>query len=230
MKTKKTINQLTNEELNKLIESSPAIQQDEPTFVYYNDALEFVSFYNLRPGPERVQLKLLFKLYRYWSQTPMTRLKFSYEMTDLFQYNSYGNGKSVVCLDKSSKKIKVAMSQFFKKQDRTKMKGYKKHFDTFLNFYKITSGSFYIKDTVLYDLYDKWVYKNHNKKPLNFRNFLSFVKLYFKESEKYIGGNYYFSIDATIINHLSDENINEMKKRYHEKEKKQKITKQIPRS
>lgn len=220
--TKKTINQLSDKELHELLQSSPQIPV-ENSFNYPNDIMDFISFYNLKPGEENIPLRVLYKVYNKWSETPLKRSQFSEHIGRFFVTKAFGNGNSVVCLDKNAKQFQKIIQEFFKKMDKTKKKGYKKHFDSFLNFYNISPGTLYLKDKVLYDLYDKWTYKNQNYNPLSFNQFLGFLRLYFKKDEKYIAGNYYFSLDATIVNHLSEDMINEMKKRYEKTQEKSKV-------
>lgn len=210
--SKKIITELTDEELNKLLEDSS--NSESITVFNKNDINEFISVYGIKSGTYQVSIKLLGKLYRQWSKDPIHPRTFANCLTDLFPYIR-GGDSNFLCVNKDVWKLKEVFDNYFKSQEKTKMKHYKTHFDAFINYYKLKKGSFFIKDNVLYNLYDKWTYKNKNNNPLIKSQFINFCKLYFPKYKK-IEKIHWFPIDHSINQYLSEE----LKRQMSEKDKK----------
>lgn len=204
---KKAITELSDEEIIKL-----AHQSSETKIEHSNDIMEFVSVYNLKTGEERITTKLLYNLYSKWSQNPVTRKTFALVLIDLFPSIRYGKSH-VICLDKKAINLKEETYNYLKRMDKTKQKNWTIHFKKYLSKYQLKKGGLFIKDTVLYNLYDKWCFKGYKTKnyhPLSLYQFNNFCKLFFKN--KLVKGNYWFGLEYTILNHLSEDLIKEMKK------------------
>lgn len=197
---KKPLTELTNEELTDLLEENNTRSVNIFT---RNDINDFISIYNIKSGSFRVPIKLLFKIYKQWSKEPLKANTFANLLTDLFPSIKYGKGL-LLCLNKDVWKLKEEFDKYFKTNSKTKSKSYKTHFDAFLKHYHIKNGCFFIKDSILYNLYDKWTYKNNNKRPLGKIQFINFCRLYFPKFKK-IEKVYWFPIDHSINQYLSEE-------------------------
>lgn len=217
---RKAPNTLTDKELLDLIgEDTPGPNQS-PIIEYKNDLMEFLSVYNIKEGYIKVSSNLLYKLYREWSNSPIQKKTFTEEMCQLFTYKRYGIGRFLL-LNIKAFQLAQQYSKLMKPIDKTKRKGWKQHFDRYLEKYSIKSGGFFVKYTVLYNLYDKWVYKNKNRHPLGIDQFKNFCKLYF--DYKTVQKCYWFSVDKSIIQHLSEEDLKELKGNNSEEKKNKKI-------
>lgn len=175
-----------------------------------HDLLDFLSVYNIQSGSDRVFVKKIYELYKKWSLNPIGFSSFSTKIQFLFESVRYGKG-AVILINQTAIKIESELWKLIKPIDKTKYKGWKNHFDNYLKYYGIKKGGLFIKDVVLYNIYDKWTYKNHKKHPLSFKQFCNFCKLYFKSKRNQ--GNYWFGVDNGIIQHLTEVLINENKRK-----------------
>jgi len=212
--SKKALTELTDEELNKLLDNTI----ESNTISGINDINEFISTYNIKSGSFRIPTKLLYKIYKSWSKDPLRGKTFTNNLTDLFPVIRYGSG-FMLCLNKDVWNLKEDFNKHFKPLNKTKNKNYKEHFDNFLKHYNIENGSFFIKDSVLYNLYDKWTYKNKKRHPLGEAQFINFCRLYFPKFKK-IEKVYWFPIDHSINQYLSEELKRQMKETDETKNKK----------
>lgn len=218
-----TNNISTEELLRQLKESNTSVNNIAPL----SDQLKFIQVFNLKPGNESVTPKALHSLYLRWSQTPVTRKSFFLEINNFFEKRT-SSGKTYYLLNIGP--IQVAHLTAANKivQDKTKMPSYKRHFETFLKKFNLTKGTFQLKTSVAYDLYDKWQYDNGNdyRNPLSAYVFDEFMKLYFNHKLDY--PTLYIGVDRSILNILTDEQklqcLSPKGQRHaSKKEKKQKI-------
>lgn len=205
VKILKPITEYSPQELLDLISENPQTN----TFESQNDFIEFISIYGIKEGTNRVMIVPIYNTYKKFSQNPISKRAFANEMVQYFPYldhlnvNIYLiNRPRVFFLEKNLKKY----------QNKTKRKPWLRHFKKFVVKFELKSGSFYVKDIVLYNLYDKWVYKNNNRNPLSFKQFLKFCKLFFKNpAYKLIKGNLHFSVDKCMQKFLTPELIQLMR-------------------
>lgn len=206
-KNLKPITEISKEDLLDLVNSNT---NKVTIFDYKNDLLDFISTYNIIQGENRIPGQLIYNLYKRWSKNPLHRNHFGQEMSQLFPNIRYGQG-NVFLINKEKDYFLEKIVN--KKQNKTKRKPWLTHFNKFIDKYQLKSGRFYVKDIVLYNLYDKWTYKNGNKNPLGFQQFLKFCRLFFsKPARKMINKHEWFSIDSNIKNHLTDNLLELMKK------------------
>lgn len=190
-------------------ESNPLINS------YRNDFYQFIDTYQIKPGKDKVLPSTLYSLYTHWSQEPLTSYEFGRELAEIIDIR-----KSRAQINKSVLAIKIEVLKLLKPLDKTHYKGWKQHFDKYLDRYCIKSGGLYLKITVLYNLYDKWCYKNKNRHPLGINQFCSFCKGYFKY--KRIDKQYWFAVDHSIEQFLTKEMIDNMKERENVKKENKK--------
>lgn len=201
---KKSLTELSEKELLDIVANEPSKIK---VYSWPNDVLEFISVYNLKTGEERIIGKLLYKLYKLWSKNPINKKTFVSTLTDLFP--SMQNGPNLaILLDKKALDLKQEAYNYVKPRSKVKDKGWIEHFQKYLSNYSIKKGSFFVKDIVLYKLYSQLFNKKHN--PLGLVQFNNFCKMYF--TTKLIKKNYWFGLNETIQNHLTEELINEMRK------------------
>lgn len=202
----KAPNSLSDEQLLAILGDKPLESQTPLKTYYKNDILEFISIYNLKEGNDKVKIHVLYNLYKLWSKNPINKRTFGKEITPLFS-SIHGRTCTIFLLNKASLNLKEECWKLLKPQDKRKYPGYKLHFDKYLFKYSIKKGSFFVKDIVLYNLYDKWCFKRHkivNRKPLGLNQFINFCKLYF--DCRLIKGHSWFGVDHSIQQHLTEEN------------------------
>lgn len=217
---RKALTEATDAELEKLLEGNDSPDLFEPS-LYHNDMLEFISAYRLKNGDHPVTTKLLYQLYLKWSERPLKPRAFTISMGNFIPYVN----NRFFYINLNDQQILKRTFNFLKKtRTENKIKAYKIHYENFLKKYDIKTGTFAVKTPVLYNLYDKWAYEIKRGRPLGYRVFLNFCKLYF--NNKRIVHNYWFYVDKSIIKHFSEEMIRAMKNkkvtRYGQKENKKK--------
>jgi hypothetical protein len=223
--TRKASNKLTTEELLSIIDGKTTGKENllnQGLELYKNDVLEFLKVFNIKEGKDRVKDIVLYKFYRTWSRNGISRRSFVIEITHIFQAIRYRYG-SYFLLNKSAISIKKESWNYNRPNLKTRSKAWKAHFDKFILYYNIKKGRLYIKDSILYNLYDKWTYSTHKRHPLGEFQFNSFCKLYFKH--RITNQTNYYELDESIINHFSEEMIKEIRARkYGQRKKVKKIT------
>jgi hypothetical protein len=204
---KKAITDLSDQEI---LESLNQNSSPEPIYNWPTDVMEFISFYNLKSGTDPVTTKLLYKLYSRWSQNPIIKKALSDTLTDIFPSVRYGRSVMIL-LNKDVLNISNELYKYLESIDKTKNKDWAKHFTTYLDHYSIKKGGLFINNNVLYNLYDKWCYKNHSKHLLGPKQFNKFCKLFFKH--KVIKDQLWYAVDDSIKTHLTEDLINLMYKK-----------------
>ncbi len=203
--TKKPITQVSSEDLLKILENNDSKIENIPH--QKNDIMDFISQFNLKQGEEIVTLRLLYRFYCAWSKNRLKPKSFSHNIA-LYFYIKNG----YILLDINHLQLlKSTARKLRKTKPKTKSRLFKKHFESYLNKYSINKGSFFVKDSVLYNLYDKWTYGFKKRNPLKISQLNQFFKI-FKFESKSINNNKWFGLDKSIIKHLTEENINEMRK------------------
>ena len=197
---KNNTNNISTEELLRQLKESGSVVNTGPL----SDQLRFIQVFNLKPGNESVTPKALYGLYVKWSQTPVSRRSFFLEISNFFEKRR-SSSKEYYMLNLGPTQIAHLTAANKVVQDKTKMPSYKKHFETFLKKFNLTKGTFQLKTSVAYDLYDKWQYDNGNdyRNPLSAYVFDEFMKLYFNYKLDY--PTLYIGADKSILNILTDE-------------------------
>lgn len=207
---KKVPGKYTDEELLKALDQAPVSTPVQGI----TDVLGFLSFYNIKPGKQKVAKKEVYNLYCKWSKNRMTSKLFAMEMNLHFPGGDY-----YYLINLSSIAVSNQLFLYTQKRskDRTKSPKSKQHFECFLNAHDIKEGSYYIEAFVLYSLYDKWWYDKKHEKPLFSSNlFNRFMRLNFKE-KRTKNQLRWFAVNQSILNHFTEESLSWIRKGYYEK-------------
>lgn len=212
----KSLNQLSDEELLKLLENPEDID-----FVRENsnDVLSFIHFFNIQPGRTKVKSYFLYILYKDWSKLPIKRKEFSLEMSKYLDLNSH----SFFYIDRNHLKLLQKSYEILQKKshnDPLLGKNKKIHFEHYLKFYNIKLGNYWIEREILYFYYDKWCYKNKLKmNVLSEKNFNRFIKIYFKDVKMTKDYKIWVNVDEKVLK-ITQEDIVRIRNSYAEKTKK----------
>lgn len=201
----KNLTELTDAELLELIEN-PVSSPNTIT----NNIIDFISVYNLKTGDEPIKIRLLYNLYKAWTKNPLSPRIFSNTLTNLFT-SKQSAGNTLVYLNKSAINVHTEVLKLVEPADKTRQKGWTDHFNKYLLHYGIKKGGLFIANNVLYNLYDKWTYKNNNRRPLGPNQFNNFCKVFFEY--KNVQGRLWFKIDKSIEQHLTEDLIKLMYKK-----------------
>jgi hypothetical protein len=201
----KTLTELDTNDLLKVLEGNT---RKVSNLNYKNDVLDFLSTYQIENGDNGIVFNLIYEVYRKWSNKPLGNRAFCYELRKLLPYLPYGNNNLYMVNKPRDFFLQKTLS---KKLNKTKSKSWFKHFEVFIQKYDLKSGSFYIKDIVLYNLYDKSIYESNKKARLSVSNFVKFCRLFFFKP-KFIKGHEWFGVNNNVIEHLSSDLLELMKK------------------
>lgn len=204
MQSKSNISNLTDEELEAALSGTKIEVKGE----LKTDIFEFVETFKLESGETRVPSRLIYKIYKRWSKSPLIQTDFGHQLSLMFE-----NKKEHYYLNKDIKDLaKQVLTKAPAKLNKLNSTRFKQHFDNFVTKFNIVRGDFYIKSEVLFDLYDKWTYANKKASAFNPDNFKDFCNLYFKSKQDF--ESTYFGVNESIINNLSpDQKLNCLSKK-----------------
>jgi len=208
---KKPITEISSEDLLKVLEDNKDIKE-ETNVIYKNDIIDFISQFNLKQGEEKISTRLLYSIYKPWSKLKLSKKTFTFNLRSFFLLTEGNDNKELMVLlnlDYNQLLKKTLINS--KKKVKTRRKFYKEHFESYLMKYSIKKGSFFVKDSILYNLYDKWIYSFKKRNPLNITQINAFFKI-FNFSSKIIDNDSWFGVDKSIIQHLSKDNLAKMRK------------------
>lgn len=211
----KLTSELSEDELLKLIQESD--DTEDSSLNYKNNILEFISAYNIKRGKERVSKRIMYALYRAWSINAVTNSIFTTEMTKFFD-TYYYRDKVYYLLDKKALKLASETYNLLKTPDKVKFKAWANHFHKFLDYYNIKKGSYYVKDKFVYELYSRFLTitseKKIDRKPISYKQFIKFCKMYFKEKKSY--NDNWFGFAANIKKYLLGISLNKNERQLKE--------------
>lgn len=219
MSDQKLLNNLSTEDLIKELDQPTQSEQSVNPYKN-NDVLDFVYFFNMKPGKEPVKKKLLYKIYTKWSKDVVHLKTFNNILTDYFESDI-----TVLYLDSDAFKLTKNAIEFLepKKKRDTGNPNYQRHFSNFLSHYSIVPGKTWIEQEVLYYLYRKWKDDKGSLNPSTFSDFCS-INLRKKKTETAI---FYGVSDLSAV--LSQKELDELRQGFTRAKRKSKKPHQIPR-
>ncbi len=200
--------------------------QDNPNdlVVTIDPIINFISKFSLKQGNYLVNDRVLYTLYKNTTETPITKGMFNNKLSQFLPFK--GMDPRYYLLNKETLQISDSILKFLEvKKDKTKSPNSKRHFEKFLDFYNLKRGERYVEGVALYNIYDKWTYKNKNSNPLSYINFFAFCKIYF-ESKKLKNDVVYFGVSSNISRYINKATMTKLKKVRQQKYGKSKEKKQ----
>lgn len=159
----------------------------------YDNILDFISFYNIKPGTHKVKNSMLYKLYKAWTnEINFNKHEFPIKMNSLFE-NVGGNILiNIDTINLTSKAKEVFFKPVLRQGKKTKE--IKRHIEMFLTSHKITNGKYSIDGNILFYMYKQWV-KDKRKKTLKYTDFMVYMTYYLKFYRLNEAHSYNFYID-----------------------------------
>jgi hypothetical protein len=198
--SKKLSNQVSIEELLNSIKDGN-LKEDDYSFANDN-ILEFLSFYNIKPGTNKVPTSVLYKIFKSWTKSNNYGPK--YFAISLRQYFEFDDRYALIDI-RSIDLTKKARDMFFNrtssgvKVNRTyRSKKTKQQIDDFLAQYGIARGKYIIVGKALYYIYERWA-MDSKRKVINPRIFVEMLKFYLEWYKEYKNSKTYFYIDKTQL-------------------------------
>jgi hypothetical protein len=214
---------ISTEDLLKELEKIPEVVEDvKPKIPEKNEILNFLYTFNIEPGNFEIERKIIYNLYKNYSDKPLSEKKF---YKRLQQYLTTTKGKRTRIffnINQKSLDLSQKVTNLLKPKTRpsTKMIPLQMHFDNFVKKYGLKAGKkpnfIWVSVKVLYDMYDEWVYQIRKKKPLGYKEFVNFCKIYFPISKEGDGKVW------LMLNDSASETIKARNSFKNEKEKKSK--------
>jgi hypothetical protein len=222
MNIKKLPGTISNEDLLRVLENPEDTSiLEKPT---EHSALQFLADFGIYPGKELVSGRLLYKVYYYHTEDPISTLQFNLILTSYLKYELRGANRDYL-LNKDALLFTNKLAEYLvEKNKNKKVKNwfFRKHFETFMKASTLKKGTTSVPVGFLYFFYDNWHYANKLTHRLTFRNFTAVCKLYFKTKRTAkIWTNVYISKD--FLNQFTQETIKtalEWSEKFNAKEKK----------
>lgn len=189
---------LTEEELIELLNSA----EDHPKaeiMEYTNDVVPFLSNYSITPGDTRVSKKLIYSLYKTYSDNPVSQPEFTTKMGLYIQHNSL-----FFKINKDQFAISQHIYEETKKREKTKSLTYQKHFKWFLDTAEVKSGTKWIEGFVLFYIYKTFCKGRRVHPKLGYTNFHKFLKLHFTNRRIKENRALWFKVDELTFSLLSE--------------------------
>lgn len=206
--------------------------EDNTVLEYKNDILSFLTIFNITPGDERVPMSVIKELYFNWSKSPLKGKALSRELNKYLpniQYKYFLLNRKAISISQEAYSLLEKRTQKI-----TRSPNFRRHFENFLNRFKITQGDYYIEHYVLYKLYEQWSYEICYR-PLGYNRFFSLCCLYFKHKRKASNRMEWFAIDlgkldvsmaklqALTDEHKKENKINRKKRKSKKRNKNNKL-------
>lgn len=214
---RKLPHKISDEDLLEALKSTTKDTPSQEEFSNYpvlqNDVVMFLSFYQIEPGKDTVPQKMLYDLYKLWSNNPISKVSFGIEISKFLLIHQKGP-RWYYLINRSSLNLTKAAFDLVNKQTINKAKSppWRKHFENFLNKYEIKPGDYFLESFVLYDLYDEYVYGLNKKLPLGEDQFFNLCKIYFKHKRKTSNYLTWFGVDKSITKTLTRERIKSLRR------------------
>ena len=192
-------------ELENSKEPEPTVEKEIKKRIGEDSLLKFLTEFNIEPGSNRVDRKIIYKLYEQYTSHPLSEKRFyreikTYLTTSDGKYMKY---RKFLHINQRSLDLSERVINYLKPKSRprTKMIPMQMHFQNFVNKFNLKIGkapkSIWVSVTTLYDLYDEWVYDIRKKRPLGIKEFSNFCKLYFPTTKR-IHTKVWVSLDDSI--------------------------------
>lgn len=209
------VHKTTQELLDDLNSQQETPNISEEKIQSQDTLLTFLRFYNIEPGTHPIKARYLYKLYKQFTENPITSIQFNTQIGYYLKFvrPSFKNNKKIepskyYLINKTVLNLSERALEFIESIDKNpphKSLDWKAHFDNFLAKYDIKPGKdkyIWVSTTTLYNLYDKWKYEIKRKKGLSRNEFVQFCKIYFEHKQETM--SLYYKIDESIKDKMSE--------------------------
>ncbi len=199
-----------------------AISKDEPTHTvliqqptFGNDIVSFLSFYEIKPGQDKVRFAMLFHLYKLWSKDPVSKETFAKQLSIYMGKSERG----YYSINLGTLRLTEEAFRLVNEQTVNKAKSvpWRRHYEDFLTHHSITTGKYYIESYILFMLYKEYIVTT-DRKALSYVQFNNLSKVYFKDCKQNDHGVYLFGINEVF----AEVRLNELRMKHKQKYDKRK--------
>ena len=200
--THKLPSSLTEEELLALLETAEEAPENA-IFTYTDDIVPFLSNYDIQPGTTSVSKKLLYDLYKLYSEEPVSNYEFQLKVGKYLDHD-----RAYYKINKDQFIISSVIFSEKKTKDKTKSLSYQKHFQWFLDNKGVKSGNKWLEGFALFEIYTQFCRERRVHPKLGYKTFHKFLKLHFSYRRVNENRSLWFHVDEKTFNLLTVEQRN----------------------
>lgn len=192
---KKLPSHITNEELLAALESADEVESTN----WENDVPHFLSKFKLDQGKFKVGSALLYKLYKLYSKAAVSRLTLTVSASQFIPYD----GKHFLVNIPAMKIAKVVHTgRQERKVNFNANDNIKKHYEQFVRVRRLSRGTTWVEGVLFHEIYRFYCIDTKQKSRLNYQNFTTVSKMYFKDKRIGSSKGYWYAIDGEAISRL----------------------------
>lgn len=216
---KKLPSSIPVEELLEVIKDNN--DNEKPT---EHSVLRFLSEFKIEPGQTLTSGNLLYRLYRYNTEYPVSSKEFDLLLTSYLNYE-IKNNRNYYLLNNETDLLVKKLAEFLvekKKVKRVNNWPHRKHFEEFMLVHGLERGTKNIPVHSLYYFYDKWQYSNKLRNRLGPILFTAMIRKYF-DTKRTAKISCVVKINESFLNKLTENELKtalEWGKKFREKSKK----------
>lgn len=169
------------DDLLKVAEDA-TIKTPDNIIPYKNDILTFIATFDIQSGPDKIKKTTLFSIYKVWSKTPIKRQEFYNELAKFLENTKIRDSHAFKINQNAIKLTHAAYKEFQREGTKLTSKYWTKHFENFLSLYQLKPGEFWIEDSLLYFIYDKYTHEmkmdDTNKSVMKEKLFYNYANLF----------------------------------------------------
>jgi hypothetical protein len=144
-----------------------------------NDVTDFLNFFNIRPGSNKIRSLSFYEHYKNWSQSPASYVTFSKIISKTLTIEKTYNKNTVFIkndlIELNNEVVRNARARKHLKRSHS----YKKHIEKFIEDMEIVPGDKWVDINVIYKWYISWRYKKKTIRLLR-RDLRGLLKFYFE--------------------------------------------------
>lgn len=202
MKKKQLLNEFSTVDLlesldnnNNNISDSPELQENQT--VVHDNMLEFISHYKIKKGSEPVKRRVLYKIFKNWTNSQDYGSRYFSLQLDQYFYSD----KEHIFIDIDALDLTKKAKDVFFRNDKSrgvsvkfKEKYIKIQVEEFTKLYRIVDGEYQIDGNALYYIYENWAITT-KRKVMKQIDFIAVLKYFMKNERNYKLNTTLFYID-----------------------------------
>lgn len=191
--------------LEALLEALVNTEDTEELISYKNDVPMFLSKFKIEAGNHLVRPGLLYKLYKIYSEEPLTQRRFSDTAVEFIP-----KGSNYFKLNISPSKI-LAILNPKTNANYISSSSVKKHYESFIENAKVTKGTKWIEGFMFHEIYRFHCIDNNIHKRLRYEHFISISSMYFENRRIGSSKGKWYKLDPRILDILPLEHQQKVK-------------------
>lgn len=227
MSTKKLPSQATYEELLAALESedipleisSLTATEEDLSALTDDTVIIFLSHFNITSGPNAINARLLYDLYRKHTPEPLDRIRFSLAISKYITNYSNKKGKFYqINLDAFKVTEEILKLKSKDKIKRDKSPGFRRAFEKFLKECEISAGQYWLQGFIIYEIYLDYCKSRGLTRPAYaFKPFIQMLKVYFTGTRRTSNRSLWFNVNEKTYKKYNDEQKKEIEARRRKK-------------